>query len=87
MDNLKTYRERAKVSRAQLAEKLGVSKRYIFMLEKRERAPSLKIAKLIIQHLHIPEGSIFLLFNCTNSTNLASNCTGDVELSSMEVSK
>lgn len=62
-ESLKVFREKKNITRAQLAEQLGVSERYIIMLEKKERTPSFKIASKLSDILDIPKDSIFLIFN------------------------
>lgn len=51
--NLKKYRENAGLSSEELAEKLGVNKRYIDYMERGDKTPSLKLAKRISEILNV----------------------------------
>lgn len=51
--NLKKYREKAGITSEQLAEEIGVNKRYIDYMERGDKTPSLKLAKRIADVLKV----------------------------------
>lgn len=68
MSKLKAFREAERLTRTELAAKIGVSERYIFFLESGDRTPSLKVAQAIATELGVNIEDIFLPIKCTKCT-------------------
>lgn len=68
MNFLKEIREKNNLTKQQLANKIGVTERYIAFIEQGERTPSLEIAGKIANVLKSSVDHIFLSAKCTNST-------------------
>ncbi len=67
-DWLKNKRSESNISQQELAQKVGVSREYITMIENNERTPSVSIAKKIANELGV-DWTIF--FDCkSNKTTL-----------------
>lgn len=69
MTKLRELREEKRLTRTQLAAKIGVSERYIFFLEAGSRTPSLKTAHAISHELGATVDEIFLSTECTKCTH------------------
>lgn len=59
MNNLKKYRLKNNLTQNELAEKSGVTRRYIAFMEAGDRTPSLSVAKKIATALHTKVEKIF----------------------------
>lgn len=74
--NIKTIRESKKISRAKLADKIGVSKDSIYLLEKGERSLTLKWMILFAEHLNCSLSQL-LGENISETPNNSQNNTKD----------
>lgn len=61
MNKLKEFRIKNKMSQAELAEKIGVTTRYIAFIEAGQRTPSLAIGIQIARLFRVHVEDIFLL--------------------------
>ncbi len=68
MNNLKKIREIRGLSRAQLAQIVGVYIRYIGLIEEGRRTPSLKVSIALAKALRVSVEDIFLPEKCTICT-------------------
>lgn len=68
MNNLRKIREELNISQTELASKAGVSVRHIAFIENGDRKPSLNLAFKIAEILHHNIEDIFMLNECTEST-------------------
>lgn len=66
---LKELRLAKKFTQKKLAEKTGLSKDYISMIERGERNPSDKAKGILAEVLNVPIVQIFLAIQRTKSTN------------------
>lgn len=66
--DMKELRLKRKLTQEQLAEKTGLSKDYISMIERGERNPSDKAKALFAEALNVPIVQIFLATQRTKST-------------------
>ncbi len=62
---LKELREKAGITQNQLADKSGLSARYISLLETNKRNPSDKAKQKLAEALNVSSVDIFLAFNRT----------------------
>lgn len=60
-NNLKCYRKVSRITQKELADKVGVTKDYIYMIEKGVRNPSIMVAKKIATILNKSIEEIFLI--------------------------
>ena len=69
MSKLKDIRLKNKISQEQLAVDVGVTVRYIAVLESGKRKPSIDVAFKIAKALQTTVDNIFLPIKCTDSTS------------------
>lgn len=68
MNRLRDIRTSKDISQQELANKIGVTQRYIAFIEQNERTPSLGTAFKIANSLGVSIEEIFLSLKCTKST-------------------
>ncbi len=69
-DIIKKARARNKITVEDLAERVGVTDRYIYRIENGGKEPSLKILRKIVRELSITPDSIFYPEHATNDTEV-----------------